>query len=667
MTIAVGQRLGPYELLAPLGAGGMGVVWRARDSRLGREVAVKFLSTALAGDADAARRFEREARAAAALSHPGIVALFDVGHHEGSPYLVTELLRGETLRERLGRGPMAATATIALGRELASALAAAHAAGIVHRDVKPENVFLAPDGRAKLLDFGLASIAESGGPGATLAALTVSGMVVGTVGYLAPEQLRGERVGPAADLFALGCLLYECCTGSSPFRRESIAASLHAIANEEAPSLGDRGGAPLRVAELIARCLDKQPERRPSAAELAAALDGGVAVAPTMVVPVERPAGRRTRAAAIGVAVAGSVVAIVAAVVFLRSRDEPIDGPSAPPGPLASAPDPASTGTESRGTADDEAWKLFVRASHEWEKRGPALLLARDLFKQAVDRDPNFARAWLGLSDTYALLHDYEALSTTETFPKAKAAAERALALDPNLAGAHVNLAYIAFYFDRDWQKAEREFRAAIALAPNDAKARQWFAESLAALGRFDEALAELREAQRLDPLAPMVFAQEVWVLAFAGRTPEAIERGERLSLEFAEFGPLRAYRALALVSAGRAGEAKSLIAAPAGETVSPIHELWLAYIEAVAGESERATARLESARQRHGEAYLNAYYRSYALSRLGREPEALDALALAIERREEQVVWMKFDPHLGPLRDGPRFGELVVAAGFPP
>src|SRR5512141_2471438 len=219
MSLHPGDKLGPYEILAPLGAGGMGEVYRARDPQLGRDVAIKILPSFLSRDLDRLRRFEQEARAAAALNHPNILAVYQLGSHEGTPYLVSELLEGSTLRELLLRGPVPVRKTVDYAIQTAHGLAAAHERGIVHRDLKPENLFLTKDGRIKILDFGLARWTPPVGAGGelrdatTIAGMTEAGMVLGTVGYMAPEQARGIPVDARADLFALGCVIFEMLTG----------------------------------------------------------------------------------------------------------------------------------------------------------------------------------------------------------------------------------------------------------------------------------------------------------------------------------------------------------------------------------------------------------------------------------------------------------------------
>jgi Tol biopolymer transport system component len=282
VSVAPGSRLGPYEVVAPLGAGGMGEVWRASDSRLGREVAIKVLPAHLAEDRDALARFEREARTVAALSDPNILALHDFARDDGVLYAVTELLEGTTLRERLRQGPLPWRRVADWGAQAARGLAAAHEKGIVHRDVKPENLFLVRDGRVKVLDFGLARSEEGALPShddAPTVASTHPGRVMGTLGYMSPEQLCGEPVDARSDIFALGCVLFEMLTGELPFHRRTVVESMGAVLGEEpAPLAGraDGGGQQISpaLARLVYRCLERRPEERfQSARDLAFSLE----------------------------------------------------------------------------------------------------------------------------------------------------------------------------------------------------------------------------------------------------------------------------------------------------------------------------------------------------------------------------------------------------------
>ncbi|MFN7937128.1 MAG: protein kinase [Bryobacteraceae bacterium] len=288
MSLSAGVRLGPYEILAPLGAGGMGEVWKAHDARLHRDVALKILP-----EGRDARRFEQEARAIAALNHPNIVAIYDVGSQDGMHYLVQELVDGQALNELLDGGAMAVRKATELGAQVADGLAAAHAVGIVHRDLKPANIMVTRDGRAKILDFGLAKQVEPTTPSDATRkqALTQDGVVMGTIGYMAPEQVRGQPAEPRSDIFAFGTVLYEMLTGTRAFRGDSMAEVMSAILKEE-PAAFD-GRIPAHLQALVLRCLEKDAGSRfQSAKDLAFALRADRTTATSAVAPaVEKPVG----------------------------------------------------------------------------------------------------------------------------------------------------------------------------------------------------------------------------------------------------------------------------------------------------------------------------------------------------------------------------------------
>ncbi len=297
MALSSGTKLGPYEIQSPLGAGGMGEVYRARDTRLGRDVAIKVLPETLANDADRLRRFEQEARTIAALNHPNILGIHDIGAHDGAPFLVSEFLEGQTLREKLEAGPLPVRHAIECALGIAQGLAAAHDKGIVHRDLKPENVFLMRDGRVKLLDFGLARLVrpeEGKETGVTLTSpATLPGMVMGTVGYMSPEQVRGEVSDARSDIFSFGAVLYEMLTGKHAFKRDTTAETMTAILREEPPELSETGWhGPPALQRVLSRCLEKNVERRfHSASDLAFAIESLSGTSATQ--SMERPKARR--------------------------------------------------------------------------------------------------------------------------------------------------------------------------------------------------------------------------------------------------------------------------------------------------------------------------------------------------------------------------------------
>ncbi len=271
MSLPPGTRLGPYEIVSLLGAGGMGEVYKARDPRLARDVAVKVLPESMAGDPSRLRRFEQEARAVAALSHPNIVAIFDVGtgsgtSESGHPYLVTELLDGETLRSLLGRGPLPLPRADEIALQLVAGLAAAHDRGVVHRDLKPENLIVTRDRVVKILDFGLAKASaetrHDHADDVTRPSGTMAGMVMGTAGYMSPEQVRGHAADPRSDIFAVGAILYEMVSGQRAFQGASPADTMSAVLREQPMDLVLRSGTPPSLARLVRRCLEKDPADR---------------------------------------------------------------------------------------------------------------------------------------------------------------------------------------------------------------------------------------------------------------------------------------------------------------------------------------------------------------------------------------------------------------------
>src|SRR5512138_3483400 len=280
MTLSVGTKLGPYEIGAQLGAGGMGEVYRAKDPRLGREVAVKVLPASFSTDADRLRRFEQEARAAGILNHPNITAVYDIGSVDGAPYVVSELLEGETLRSVLAGGKLSIRKAADYALQVAHGLAAAHEKGIVHRDLKPDNLFITNDGRVKILDFGLAKLTGAGDTQLSQTSIptrrvdTDPGKVMGTVGYMSPEQVKGRNVDHRSDIFSFGAILYEMLSGRRAFHGESAAETMSAILKEDPPELSNTNKSVSPGLErLVNHCLEKNPsERFQSARDLAFAL-----------------------------------------------------------------------------------------------------------------------------------------------------------------------------------------------------------------------------------------------------------------------------------------------------------------------------------------------------------------------------------------------------------
>jgi len=330
MALASGSRIGPYEIVAPLGAGGMGEVYRARDTRLNREVAIKVLPERVAADPDALARFEREAKAVASLSHPNILSIFDVGTEGGVAYAVTELLEGQTLGELLETGPLPPRRVSAVAGEIAEGLAAAHAKGIVHRDLKPENVFVTKAGHVKILDFGLATEVEGSGAGDTRAPterrLTEPGTVMGTVGYMSPEQVRGQALDHRTDVFSFGAILYEMLAGRRAFAKPTAPETMTAILNEDPPEIPAASGIGSSLELVARRCLEKDRAARfQDTHDVVFALEmasGAVRTSGALAAAPAKPNALPRRVAAVL-----ALAAVVAGAWLLARRARPVEPP----------------------------------------------------------------------------------------------------------------------------------------------------------------------------------------------------------------------------------------------------------------------------------------------------------------------------------------------------
>ncbi len=366
MPLSSGVRVGPYEILTPIGRGGMGEVWRARDGKLHRDVAIKALPEDVREDADRLARFEREARLLAALNHPNIASIFGLEQQDGSTYLVMELVEGPTLAERLAAGALPVDEALAVAREIATGLEAAHQAGIIHRDLKPANVKLKPDGSIKILDLGLARTVESSGrvdsslsPTQTTPA-THAGVILGTAAYMSPEQARGRPLDKRSDIFSFGCVLYECLTGRQAFRGETVSDTLASILKSEPDWEALPAGAPGRVRALLRRCLQKEPKRRlHDLADARLEIEDALGEPPEgPPAPAAPPAGRSAVLWGIAGALAGA--ALVAAVWLLK---RPAPQPASPPlraALPAAASDTLWTSTSSIAISPDGRTVVFA-------------------------------------------------------------------------------------------------------------------------------------------------------------------------------------------------------------------------------------------------------------------------------------------------------------------
>jgi len=782
MTLPAGTRLGPYEVLSPLGAGGMGEVYRARDMRLDREVAVKVLPERLAEDPAALSRFEREAKALAALSHPNVLTILDFGQQGRVAYAVMELLEGETLRLRLLRAQMSWREAAELGYEIADGLAAAHSRGIVHRDLKPENIFLTSNGRAKILDFGLAR--REGLPEVqdrthqqTQTQMTEPGSVMGTVGYMSPEQVSGVAADARSDIFSLGCVLHEMVSGARPFAGRTHGEVLAAILRDEPPDLsGDQ--APAELVGVIRHCLLKKPEQRfQSARDLAFALKAIVSGS-AVTTPVPAP-GRRSRKLGIALGAAAVVLAglgvalwrglpsgreavhSIAVLPFQNlsgdaSQDFFVDGMTEEL--IANLAKVQDLGVISRTSVmqykgsrkllpeiarelkvdsvvegsvlragqrvrinvqlvradnghalwsesyekdlsdvlavqsdaaraivaeikvrlspeegkrlarvrevDPEAYDAYLKGRYYWAKFTPEdYQTAIEFFEKAIEKDPTYAPAYAGLSHAYRALAFDGLAPPGEDMPKAEAAAKKAQSLDDTLGEVHLALGLnrLARW---DHETCLSELRRALELSPHDAITRRFYSQSLSRVARWDEAIAEGRAAQALDPLSVETNRALGSIYYWAGRNEEALLQYRKTVELDPKDARLHGHLADVYARKGMYPEAiaeqrKYLSLSGDDEAAQDLERDFASsgYPAAMRALYRKTLDFLEEAGKY---AYVSPVHFAVLHAQLGEKDAAFSWLDRAFEERQPWLGQVKVDPQFEPLRSDPRFAPLV-------
>jgi eukaryotic-like serine/threonine-protein kinase len=696
MTLAAGTRLGPYEILSPLGAGGMGEVYSARDKKLDRDVAIKVLPQSVASDPDALARFEREAKAVAALSHPNILAIHDLGNQDGVAYAVMELLEGETLRGKLDTGPIPQRQALDYALQIAKGLSAAHEKGVVHRDLKPENLFVMTDGHVKILDFGLVKRIEAttteevtSGP-----AHTVRGTVMGTAGYMSPEQARGLPVDHRSDLFSFGAILYELLSGKKAFKKDTPSDTMAAILRDEPPELSESGSGITQALDNVVRhCLEKSPQDRfQSAKDIVFALS--VASTSSSTSGPQAPTFRAGKNRVLIAAAAGAALLSIAGLLLLRPTRRgsgeaggmrrlavlPFENLGAPDddyfadgiadeirGKLtslqgiqviargSSTPYKKTTKTPKQ-IAEELNVSYLLTATVRWEKSGaasrvhvspelvdvthpdaptskwqqpfdaaltnvfqvqsdiatrvaqalgvalgageekrlsakptqnldaydaflrgeeasnglasadpPSLRRAIALYEQAAALDPRFAQAWAQLSRAHSF-HYANSVPTPAERERARAAAERALALAPGLPAAYLALGDYHEATRGDWLRAAEQYALGRQKAPRDADLLAGTALVQQRIGQWEEGLASLRLAQTVDPRSALTarrLARTLLLLRHYTESRETADRG--LVLAPRSLGILETKVILSLAQGDLAG-ARSVLKAASRE-----------------------------------------------------------------------------------------------------
>lgn len=751
----LGKTLSHYDISDKLGAGGMGVVYRARDQRLGRDVALKVLPAAVLTDEAARARFRQEAMALSRLNHPNIATVHDFDSQDGVDFLVMEFVEGETLAERLTRGALQESEVVSIGIQIGEALEQAHERGVIHRDLKPGNVIIGPKGRVKVLDFGLAKLLRVG-DGAETAGISTTGTWSGTVPYMPPEQLEGQSVDARSDLYALGAILYEMATGRRAFPAATAARLFSTILNDrpEPPSKIAPGISP-ELEAVALQLLEKDPARRQASAhDVVSALQsaaGGSSrgVAPAalaspsgprrieglVVLPLENLSGdpeqeffadgmteeliadlaqiqalrvisrtsamryKRTqktiqeigRELKVDAIVEGSVrrhgdrVRITAQLIevssdrhlWAKSYERDLRDVLALQGEVAHAiaqeiqvkltPQEVAHFAKER-KVDPRAYESYLKGRHQWNKRtDESLLRSLEYFREAIDRDPVWAPAYVGLADAYNIIGFFGVMPPGDTFPKAKAAALAALRIDDGLAQAHAAIAYVQHYYEWDWDAADRGFRRALELNDGDGYIHLFYVNNLVAMGRQKEAVREAVRAMELDPLSMIISTALGWV-HYLGRDFERAVQHSRGAVELnPEFPPARMWLAAAYEKCGMFEEALSE-ARRAGEISGrgPWVLTSLARVFALLGRTAEAETTLLELIELSGRRYVSPYDIALVFESLGRVSEAMDQLERAHAGRANYLALMRVDPRLDGLRGDPRFAELERRMAFP-
>lgn len=630
-VISAGTRLGRYVVLAPLGSGGMGDVYRGRDERLDREVAVKVLPPAFARDAGRLARFEREVRAVAALSHPNILSIHDYGTDVGICFAIMELLEGQTLRQHLAGKGLPWRDALHIGVGVADGLAAAHARGIIHRDLKPENLFLTRDGQIKILDFGLARVDDPQSAAHSETAsfhsdLTDPGTMLGTVGYMPPEQVRGWSTDARADIFSLGCILYEMLTGQRAFAGPSRADVLAATLHKDLPKHWNvSGGLPEEVLPLVEHCMAKKAEERlGSARDIAMAL-------------------RNVLADASG---SSSIESIPAPTKRRRSK---------------------TADTRERRRMDDEAYRLYLEGRYHWNKRTEdGLRKSIATFYQALDQNANYAPAWAGLADAYQQLGLWGHAPATSASSKAKSAALRAIELDNSLVEAHSTLAVILKEYEWDFPGAEQAFQRALELNPLHAVTHQWYGECLASMGRHTDAIAALSRAQDLDPLSANI-STTVGRQGFfyARQYDRAVDQLRRTIQTDATFWIAHHFLGWVYIMQRQLPQALAAFEQAKKLDDNPEPLVGLGYAYAVSGEASKAREYLAALTELGRHRYLAPINIAMLHIGLHETDQAFVWLDKAYDDRSQWLSDIVVDPAFDPVRHDPRFGNLLRRMKF--
>ena len=758
----------------------MGDVYLAQDPLLGRKVAIKVLHEEFVSDRVRLARFEKEAKAASSLEHRGAAAIYEIGEADGIHFIAMQYVEGLTLSEKISTEKPSFARILDWAIQICDAIGEAHSMGIIHRDLKPQNIMVTPQDQVKILDFGIAKTMDR--KRKTVSdPITDTGVIIGTVQYMSPEQALGKQVDPRSDIFSIGVLLYETVTGRLPFRGENSVETLKKLL-QDPPELFTRSNpsAPYEFERIILKCLEKEPAARyQSIQELLTDLrtlkaeTSGERATTSLIRPAPKSRSWWTGMIALLVVAFAIIfffqqknegIRSLAVLPFTNERSDPnleylsdgitdeminklsqvpelrvlsrgtvfrYKGIEVDPRKLGKdlSVDAVITGNFSKHedqlrvavslvrtvdgsqiwgelytrnlsdiqalqaqiskdileklpqkltgevraqiskqyTADPIAYQLFLEGRFHLNKRTREnFQLAIQSFQKAIARDPNYAAAYAGLADAFVLLCNWGFLPPDQGFPKAKEAAERALALDQKLAEAHTSMGFILSTYEWKWREAEQSYLTAISLNPNYATAHQWYGLCLTLQGRFQEAMREIRWAQQLDPMSLIINANAGYTLYFARDYEKAIRELEKVKELDPNF-PLT-YQILGYIYGQQGNAAKSVeMLSKAVDLASDnlAFEADLAWAYALAGEKEKAKQMLDQLLRISINTYVPPFHLAGICIGLRDNDCALEWLEKAYQQRSDQITYIGKDPRFDPLRNDPRFQDLLRRIGL--
>ena len=796
MTIPSGKVLAHYEIISPLGAGGMGEVYLARDTVLDRLVALKLLPVEISSDPQRLRRFTQEAKAASALNHPNIAHIYELGEADGARFIAMEYVEGKPLHQKINRCPLRVAEILQIAPQIADALSEAHSKGIIHRDIKASNIVLSNRGQVKVLDFGLAKVlATDPLPNADFSTQlkTSPGIVIGTVPYMSPEQALGHSIDRRSDIFSLGIVLYEMATGRLPFSGRTATETLHRITHDQPEAVSRHNyEVPLELERIIRKCLEKDPARRYQAtSELVVDLENlkrDSQSAGLTNIPI--PARTKPRKRLLFV-VCALLLALVSVALFLFARNDgaksndgqtiqtiavlPFVNSSGSQGSeylsdgitesiinsLSQLPrlrvmaratvfrykgkelDPGSIGRELKVdavltgrvlqqadnlvvqadlvnvsdsselwgehytrkavdvfaiqdeiakqitdrlrlrlsgaeeklvtkhyTENAEAYDLYLKGRFFWQKgTEEGSDKAIEYYRQAIERDPNYTLAYVGVASAYATLGGVLGFrAPSATYPKGKEFLTKAVALDESLAELHSVLASYSLNYDWNWPEAERQFKRAIELNPNNAGAHESYGMYLEALGRFDEAISERQLAQKFDPLSPFTVADVGYPYYYARKYDDAIawyRKGLELDpkLSWCHLWIGQAYLQKRMFKEAM-DEINQAVQLSAGDIRT---KATLGHAYAVAGQRDEALKVLRELQALSKGRYVSPYYFGLISAGLGDNQQAIAWLQKAQEERQPYLVLMSVEPVFDGLHADPGFIAIEHSVGLKP